>query len=237
MGALGEVWILGRHRRRAAITRRAGGGRGARRRQTTPDGLDPPYGVEPQPKVARWSGQQNRQRWAGAGRRPRRLAGVGALSRRQPAYVWLFAGLFAGVVADNLVACDFNCARRSFGRRTALPCPAATITPFPEPCWYAVRENHRALARRPLWSTLWQIKARDDNGVGHRDKTGRVHRRPIENNSSPGQAVYEPFSGNGITIIACGPTGRHAMRSVKPGLCRCGDYALARFSANRRFLR
>jgi len=27
-------------------------------------------------------------------------------------------------------------------------------------------------------------------------------RRPIENNSSPGQAVYEPFSGSGTTIIA-----------------------------------
>jgi hypothetical protein len=32
--------------------------------------------------------------------------------------------------------------------------------------------------------------------------------RPIENNSSPGQAVYEPFSGSGTTIIACERTGR-----------------------------
>ena len=33
-------------------------------------------------------------------------------------------------------------------------------------------------------------------------------RRPIENNSSPGQAVYEPFSGSGTTIIAAETTGR-----------------------------
>ena len=33
-------------------------------------------------------------------------------------------------------------------------------------------------------------------------------RRPIENNSSPGQAVYEPFSGSGTTIIAAEQTGR-----------------------------
>ena len=33
-------------------------------------------------------------------------------------------------------------------------------------------------------------------------------RRPIENNSSPGQAVYEPFSGSGTTIIAAAMTGR-----------------------------
>jgi DNA modification methylase len=33
-------------------------------------------------------------------------------------------------------------------------------------------------------------------------------KRPIENNSSPGQAVYKPFSGSGTTIIAGEMTGR-----------------------------
>ena len=33
-------------------------------------------------------------------------------------------------------------------------------------------------------------------------------KRPIENNSAPGQAVYEPFSGSGTTIIAVEMTGR-----------------------------
>src|SRR4051812_49466549 len=33
-------------------------------------------------------------------------------------------------------------------------------------------------------------------------------RRPIENNSSPSQAVYEPFSGSGTTIIAAEMAGR-----------------------------
>ena len=33
-------------------------------------------------------------------------------------------------------------------------------------------------------------------------------RRPILNNSSPGQAVYEPFSGSGTSIIAAETTGR-----------------------------
>ena len=36
-------------------------------------------------------------------------------------------------------------------------------------------------------------------------------RRPIVNNSSPGQAIYEPFSGSGTTIIACEMTGRKAL--------------------------
>jgi DNA modification methylase len=43
-------------------------------------------------------------------------------------------------------------------------------------------------------------------------------RRPIENNSSPGQAVYEPFSGSGTTIIAAEMTGRscHAIELSPP---------------------
>ena len=36
-------------------------------------------------------------------------------------------------------------------------------------------------------------------------------RRPIVNNSSPGQAVYEPFSGSGTTIIACEKEARIAL--------------------------
>jgi len=33
-------------------------------------------------------------------------------------------------------------------------------------------------------------------------------RRPIVNNSNPGQAVYDPFMGSGTTLIAAETTGR-----------------------------
>jgi DNA modification methylase len=33
-------------------------------------------------------------------------------------------------------------------------------------------------------------------------------RRPIVNNSAPGEAVYEPFCGSGSTIVAAETTGR-----------------------------
>ena len=33
-------------------------------------------------------------------------------------------------------------------------------------------------------------------------------RRPMLNNSSPGQAVYEPFSGSGTSLIAAESCGR-----------------------------
>jgi DNA modification methylase len=86
-----------------------------------------------------------------------------------------------------------------------------------EPCWYAVRKSatgHWAGDRKQ--STLWQIQnggamggTRDDSVSGHgTQKPVECMRRPIENNSSPGQAVYEPFCGSGTTIIAAAMTGR-----------------------------
>ena len=58
-------------------------------------------------------------------------------------------------------------------------------------------------------STLWHIPAREDTGFGHgTQKPVECMKRPIENNSSPGQAVYEPFCGSGTTIIAAEITGR-----------------------------
>ena len=58
-------------------------------------------------------------------------------------------------------------------------------------------------------STLWQIPAREGTGFEHgTQKPVGCMKRPIENNSSPGQAVYEPFSGSGTTIMAAEITGR-----------------------------
>jgi DNA modification methylase len=58
-------------------------------------------------------------------------------------------------------------------------------------------------------STLWQIPAREGPGFEHgTQKPVECMKRPIENNSSPGQAVYEPFSGSGTTIVAAEITGR-----------------------------
>jgi len=45
-------------------------------------------------------------------------------------------------------------------------------------------------------------RSEDAETVHGTQKPVECMRRPIENNSSPGQAVYEPFSGSGTTIIA-----------------------------------
>jgi DNA modification methylase len=110
-----------------------------------------------------------------------------------------------------------------------------------EPCWYAVRKGkvgHWAGDRKQ--ATTWtiaapsgwaQIKTGADahTGIHSTQKMVECMRRPIENNSSPGQAVYEPFSGSGTPIIAAEMTGRacHAIE-LAPEYC---DVAVKRWQA------
>jgi hypothetical protein len=54
-------------------------------------------------------------------------------------------------------------------------------------------------------------------------------RRPIENNSSPGQAVYDPFLGSGTTVVAAEMTGRACLAlEIAPGYI---DVAVERWQA------
>jgi DNA modification methylase len=78
-----------------------------------------------------------------------------------------------------------------------------------EPCWYAARKGGHEWRGERNKTTLWQIPAREDGGHGHgTQKPVECMKRPIENNSSPGQAVYDPFVGSGTTIIAAEMTAR-----------------------------
>src|SRR4051812_47274497 len=71
--------------------------------------------------------------------------------------------------------------------------------------------GHRIVEWRP--QTIHALDHQCPRGCGHGHGTQKpveCMKRPIENNSSPGQAVYEPFSGSGTTIIAAEMTGRCA---------------------------
>lgn len=66
-----------------------------------------------------------------------------------------------------------------------------------EPCYYAVPDAGHWNGDRKQ-STVWNMPAREDKGFGHgTQKPAECMRRPIENNSSPGQVVYEPFPNAG----------------------------------------
>ncbi len=81
-------------------------------------------------------------------------------------------------------------------------------------------------------STLWAIAARGDEAedpetVHGTQKPVEFMLRPILNNSAPGDAIYEPFSGSGTTIIAAEMTGRRCMAmEIDPAYC---DVAVQRW--------
>lgn len=84
-----------------------------------------------------------------------------------------------------------------------------------EPCWYAVKGTGKWDGDRKQ-TTVWDfasplhiMSGSKETKTSHpTQKPVECMKRPIENNSSPGQAVYEPFSGSGTTIIAAEMTGR-----------------------------
>jgi DNA modification methylase len=82
-----------------------------------------------------------------------------------------------------------------------------------EPCWYAVRKggtSHWHGDRSQ--STLWQIDKPHKSETGHSaQKPIECMKRPIDNNSRPGDTVYDPFVGSGTTIIAAEMTGRQCL--------------------------
>jgi DNA modification methylase len=126
------------------------------------------------------------------------------------AYVW-HAGLFAGTVADSLIACDFTLRSQIIWAKSNFAIGRGDYHWHHEPCWYAVRKNKKGhYSGNRKQTTLWRIDKPMKSETGHStQKPVDCMRKPIENNSSVGQAVYEPFSGSGTTMIACEQTGRH----------------------------
>jgi hypothetical protein len=118
------------------------------------------------------------------------------------AYIW-HGGVHAGVVQTSLEVCDFA-VRSQIGRKSQLVISRGHYHAQHGPCLYALRDG-----RTGHWTgdrkqtTLWQIDKPVKSETGHsKQKPVECMKRPIKNNSSPGQAVYEPFSGSGNTIIA-----------------------------------
>jgi DNA modification methylase len=213
---LGDVWVIGKHR----IV--CGDSTDADTVAKVLNGVephlmvtDPPYGVE---YDASWRNTAKR-----ADGTPIGASAIGkvendaradwseawALFPGEVAYVW-HAGLFAGVVADSLVNTGFSLRSQIIWSKQQFAIGRGDYHWQHEPCWYAVRKGktgHYDGGRKQ--STLWQIPKPQKSETGHStQKPVECMKRPIENNSSPGQAVYEPFSGSGTTIIAGEMTGR-----------------------------
>jgi len=212
VSVLGDVWILGRHRlvcgssTEADTVSKALNG-------VTPHLMvtDPPYGVEYDASWREKAGlnitsaatgkvlNDDKADWSEAW----------ALFPGDVAYIW-HAGVFAGVVADSLIKNGLLLRSQIIWAKSQMVMSRGDYHWQHEPCWYAVRKGkpgHYDGGRKQ--TTLWQIDKPKKSETGHStQKPIECMKRPIENNSSAGQAVYEPFSGSGTTIIAAEMTGR-----------------------------
>jgi DNA modification methylase len=132
-----------------------------------------------------------------------------ALFPGEVAYVW-HAGNKAHIVAESIERSGLEIRAQIIWAKNNIVISRGHYHPKHEPCWYAVRKGktgHWSGDRKQ--STVWNIDKPQKSETGHStQKPVECMRRPIENNSSPGQAVYEPFAGSGTTIIAAEMTGR-----------------------------
>jgi DNA modification methylase len=210
---LGDIWLLGKHRLMC------GDSTDANAVAKVLNGVkphlmvtDPPYGVEYDPSWRAKAGVNKNKGKMGKVLNDDRAdwREAWALFPGDVAYVW-HASLFTREVLDSLEACGFRHRSMIIWVKDRFTLGRSDYHWQHEPAWYVVKDGktgHYAGGRRQ--STVWSIPARDDSGVGHgTQKPVQCMQRPIENNSSPGQAVYEPFSGSGTTIIAAEQTGRH----------------------------
>jgi DNA modification methylase len=123
-------------------------------------------------------------------------------------YVW-HGALHAATVAESLEACGFSIRSQIVWDKTRLVIGRGDYHWQHEPCWYAVRKGKKGhWSGERTQTTVWQIPHRKSETGHGTQKPVECMKRPIENNSSPGQAVYEPFCGSGTTIIAAEITGR-----------------------------
>jgi DNA modification methylase len=192
---------------------------------------DPPYGVGYDPA---WRNQVGALETARTGKVLNDRADwreAWALFPGDVAYVW-HGALHATTVAESLETAGFGIRSQIIWGKDRLVLSRGDYHWQHEPCWYAVRKSaqgHWAGDRKQ--TTLWQIRNRDQDAetIHGTQKPVECMRRPIVNNSSPGQAVYEPFCGSGTTLIAAEMEGRicHAIE-LSPAYV---DVALRRWQA------
>lgn len=228
----GDVWLLGPHRvvcgdstvpqvAQAAM-------RGYRPKLMV---TDPPYGVEYDPKWRQAAGigsagaatgvvlNDDRADWREAWR----------LFPGPVAYVW-HGGLHTATVAASLQACGLMVKAQIVWVKTRMAISRGAYHWQHEPCLYAVAEgeddgwryqsDHEVATygvregRPAAWrggrkqSTVWMMEhIKSETGHGTQ-KPMEAMRRPMENNSAPGEVVYDPFLGSGTSVIAATASGR-----------------------------
>jgi DNA modification methylase len=231
VSVVGDIWLAGSHRigcgdstDPAAVTALLGG--------LAPELMvtDPPYGVDYDPAWRHLRGV-NRSARRGKVRNDDQAdwGAAWALFTGNIVYVW-HAALHAGTVAESLVANGFTIRAQLIWLKERLVLGRGDYHWQHEPCWYGVRGTGHWTGDRKQ-TTLWAIASggQDTKTTHGTQKPVECMRRPMLNNSSPGQAVYDPFFGSGTTLIAAETTGRVCLgMELEP---RYVDVAVRRWQA------
>ena len=125
-------------------------------------------------------------------------------------YVW-HAGRHAKEVAQNIEDCEFDIICQIIWAKSNFAIGRGDYHWKHEPCWYAVRKGskHNWQGDRSQ-TTLWEINKPQKSETGHStQKPIECMSKPIENNTSIGESVYDPFLGSGTTLIACEQLSRN----------------------------
>jgi len=229
----GDVWLLGHHRLLcgdatvASDVERVLGGLVPQLMVT-----DPPYGVDYDPTWRHAAGLNTSKR-VGRVENDQRADWRQAWMLFPGAVVYVWHGaLHAMTVADSLMACGFEIRSQIIWAKERLVIGRGHYHWQHEPCWYAVRQGRTATwTGDRTQTTLWTISSRhqDTDTVHGTQKPVECMRRPIENNSTPGDAVYDPFLGSGTTLIAAEMTRRICCGlEINPSYC---DVVVQRWQA------
>lgn len=170
---------------------------------------DPPYGVEYDPSWRMKAGRCKNTKKLGVVQNDDRddWREAWMLFPGSIAYVW-HASWSVDIVKKSLEDSGFKIRNLLIWVKPRFALSRGDYHWQHELCWYAVRGKGQWTGNRSQ-STVWKIPEREDSGRGHgTQKPVECMRRPIENNSSPGQSVYDPFLGSGTTMIAAEQTGR-----------------------------
>ena len=216
---LGDMWLLGNHRvgcgdstSAAAVSPVLAG--------SEPHLMiaDPPYGVGYDPSWRRRRKLSTGKLAVGKVLNDDRAdwCEAYALFHGDVAYVW-HGALHGDVVAADLAACGFQLRAQIVWIKQHFALSRGDYHWKHEACWYAVREGKTSHWQGDrTQTTVWEIASNNPFGNREREhswghgtqKPVECMRRPITNNSRPGQVIYDPFLGSGTSLIAAEMTGR-----------------------------
>lgn len=209
--SMGQVWLMGNHKIMCGDSTNADDVRRLLSNvRPTLMVTDPPYGVK---YDASWRNILNGSSDIANGKvlndEQADWSAAYRLFEGDVGYIW-HASSFQHVVYKGIIESGFEVRANIVWVKNNFAISRGHYHYQHEPCFYICRKGKSAnwMGDRKQ-STVWNIDKNKKSETGHStQKPVECMRRPIVNNSSPGQVVYEPFSGSGTTIIAAELTGR-----------------------------